>query len=237
MSAQRKVTKLNNLLRDELGSPVRAWKITQDNCFVHPMPVFDSSGDPVYENVCSCGIDQRIHNPRCRLSRSRRKFRRRNILYDYEDPEQQRRMANRYLIAVESPLAAEQWRREYSSEPIPLGGLWYPLTNEGGYMMLDPGQAPDLDVTQFVIRAVRIFDKTGLNEIDRLYEERQEAVEKAKRARYGAALDSAVSVSLHPGTKGEVSLPATMRQLSARGGALIAPPRLSLIGTESGGST
>lgn len=231
MSAQRRIAKLNQLLADELGSPLRAWKRTQDGCFIHPMPVFDSDGKAVHENVCSCGVDQRIHWPGCLLSGSRRKFLRRNILFDYEENEQQRRLANRYLVAVESPLASAQWQQAFPSEPIPRRGLWYPLTDGGRYMILDPYQEPDLSATQFVIRAVRVFLKTGLNELDRLYEERYAKKERDKQARYGEALDDAVSVSLHPGQKGEVGLPSTIRQIAGRSGALMAPPRHALIGT------
>lgn len=197
---------LNATLRQELGERdfAHAWMECFDQRLLCPMQVYEFGDDgkshPVWDYVCVCGKNMRVHRPECRITTPLSRWE----LRPFVKPER-----DRYLIARRIPIQPSQWTDVFPALPFPPShALWYPLTNQNGLFLLPPGQFPTLEDTFLAVAAIREGRAVTSEQLMLALHDKEEADKKAAYDELFESFQEEKGVSPIPGKKGDVSLPS-----------------------------
>lgn len=218
----RIIRRCNALLAAELGSvdgqhAALQWKWSAD--LTAPTPELDASGEPLYDYICSCGRNMRIHQAGCTLTTPVQRFIRMPIAP---------MLLNQWAICrwVMPPLEAD-WVRAFGNlDNYPANGTYVPLSVNDFHGGLRPGLVPDENRTWKIIHAVR--NSQSIQQLQAEWREREALREQTlnfapdgqliypdKGAKWWntreAVRETLPSFGQRPGAKGHVSFPTAER--------------------------
>lgn len=201
------IGELNNLLRRELGEREcsHAWMRMDDERLLMPMQVLqfiDGESVPVYDYLCMCGKNIRIHRPGCMISRPQARWEMRFLLEPHKD---------QHCLARSHRLEARQWAGIFPALPFPQSGrVWSPHSNQIGLFRLERGLTPTLEDTHYAIAAIREGRATTLPQLRTYLADQEEARKQARFEQIFAELNEEKGISSEPGKKRETSFASVL---------------------------
>lgn len=119
------------------------------------VPCFTDEGGFVFDYVCACGIDRRVHAPGCTgFTRAKVKMTTMSALgARAEDPQ----YARCWILARwKAPLPFEAWvELMHTEEDYPANGNYIPVSRGANFVYYPADQIPTAEISQLVVRTFR----------------------------------------------------------------------------------
>ncbi len=196
------VRQQNNLLRRELGGtpqglPLYRWVFSEDVLLTQPMLLFQD-GQPIYDYLCRCGTNVRVHSAACKLSVPTPRWERRRICHQEKD----QWIFCKWL----PPPARSAWDTTLPGVPYPSEGYYAPVGDAAKTIALVSGTLPFPETTAMLIKCVRDMRDKSTRQILREMDTGMEKKEKDSRNQLEDQVRDSLTFNLGvPGEKGEHS--------------------------------
>lgn len=157
MTTPLSVIRENEYLRKQLGSEHghQRYQWAWSGDLNVPMAMMDDEGKPIYDYICPCGKNQRVHSAECTLTVPRQRWETRSLVPT---------LGNQWVLCSWQPPEAsrDEWAANFPGQPYPSGGYLIPIGDPQKCICIPSGQVPYRPTTDLCIAAIREhFTKTG----------------------------------------------------------------------------